>query len=71
MIRIELEKQLAKKQLKSQDLAQIIGMTNANLSHLKTGKAKAIHFSTLIALCQALDCQPGDLLHYVPDGNDV
>lgn len=71
MIRIELEKQLAKKQLKSQDLAQIIGMTNANLSHLKTGKAKAIRFSTLIALCQALDCQPGDLLHYVPDGNDV
>ena len=67
MIRIELEKQLAKKQLKSQDLAQMVGMTNANLSHLKTGKAKAIRFSTLIALCQALDCQPGDLLHYVPD----
>ncbi|HIX41669.1 hypothetical protein QI30_16655 [Kurthia sp. 3B1D] len=70
MIHIELEKQLAKKQLKSQDLAQIIGMTNANLSHLKTGKAKAIRFSTLIALCQALDCQPGDLLHYVPDDTD-
>lgn len=67
MIRIELEKQLAKKQLKSQDLAQMVGMTNANLSHLKTGKAKAIRFSTLMALCQALDCQPGDLLHYVPD----
>lgn len=70
MIHIELEKQLAKKQLKSQDLAQIIDMTNANLSHLKTGKAKAIRFSTLIALCQALDCQPGDLLHYVPDDTD-
>lgn len=71
MIRIELEKQLAKKQLKLQDLAQIVGMTNANLSHLKTGKAKAIRFSTLIALCQALDCQPGDLLYYVPDDQDV
>lgn len=70
MIRIELEKQLAKKQLKLQDLAQIVGMTNANLSHLKTGKAKAIRFSTLIALCQALDCQPGDLLYYVPDEDD-
>lgn len=70
MIHIELEKQLAKKQLKSQDLAQIIGMTHANLSHLKKGKAKAIRFSTLIALCQALDCQPGDLLHYVPDDTD-
>lgn len=70
MIHIELEKQLAKKQLKLQDLAQIIGMTHANLSHLKTGKAKAIRFSTLIALCQALDCQPGDLLHYVPDDTD-
>lgn len=70
MIHIELEKQLAKKQLKLQDLAQIIGMTHANLSHLKKGKAKAIRFSTLIALCQALDCQPGDLLHYVPDDTD-
>lgn len=67
MIRIELEKQLAKKQLKLQDLAHIVNMTNANLSHLKTGKAKAIRFSTLIALCQALDCQPGDLLQYEPD----
>lgn len=71
MIRIHIEKQLAKKQLKLYELAAIVGMTNANLSHLKTGKAKAIRFSTLMALCKTLDCQPGDLLQYVPDDDDT
>ncbi|MCR4860899.1 MAG: helix-turn-helix transcriptional regulator, partial [Bacteroidales bacterium] len=49
--------------------AQRVGITAANLSILKTGKAKAIRFSTLEALCEALDCQPGDLLEYRPDGD--
>ena len=49
------------------DLADKVGITLANLSILKTGKAKAIRFSTLAAICAALDCQPGDLLQFVPD----
>jgi putative transcriptional regulator len=53
--------------MSSGELAQRVGITAANLSILKTGKAKAIRFSTLEALCQALDCQPGDLLEYRPD----
>ena len=58
---------LARRKMSSGELAQRVGITAANLSILKTGKAKAIRFSTLEALCQALDCQPGDLLEYVPD----
>jgi putative transcriptional regulator len=55
---------LAKRQMKSNELADLIGITTANLSILKTGKAKAIRFSTLEAICQALDCQPADILEY-------
>jgi len=51
--------------MKSNELADIVGITTANLSILKTGKAKAIRFSTLEAICKALDCQPGDILSYV------
>jgi putative transcriptional regulator len=58
---------LARRKMSSGELAQRVGITAANLSILKTGKAKAIRFSTLEALCQALDCQPGDLLEYRPD----
>ena len=54
---------LAKRKMSSQELARI-GITPANLSVLKTGKAKAIRFSTLDAICKALDCQPGDILEY-------
>jgi putative transcriptional regulator len=58
---------LAKRKMKLQDLAESIGITPQNLSILKTGKAKAIRFSTLENLCQILDCQPGDLLEYKQD----
>ncbi len=62
---VNLDVMMAKRKMKSGELAQIIGITNANLSVLKTSKAKAIRFSTLEALCKALKCQPGDILEYV------
>lgn len=55
---------LAKRKMTSGELAEKVGITQANLSILKTGKAKAVRFSTLDALCKALDCQPGDILEY-------
>ena len=55
---------LAKRKMSSGELAEKIGITPANLSILKTGKAKAIRFSTLESICKALDCQPGDILEY-------
>ena len=55
---------LARRKMASNELAEKIGITPANLSILKTGKAKAIRFSTLDAICKALDCQPGDILEY-------
>ena len=55
---------LAKRKMSSLELAERIGITPANLSILKTGKAKAVRFSTLDAICQALDCQPGDVLEF-------
>jgi len=61
---INLDVMLAKRKMKSNELAEIIGITTANLSILKTGKAKAIRFSTLEAICKALDCQPADILEY-------
>lgn len=62
---VNLDVMLAKRQMKSKDLAEIIGITTANLSILKSGKAKAVRFSTLEAICKALDCQPSDILEYV------
>lgn len=56
---------LAKRKMKSKDLARIVGITTANLSILKSGKAKAIRFSTLEAICKALDCQPADILEFI------
>lgn len=61
---INIDVMLAKRKMQSQELAEKIGITQANLSILKTGKAKAIKLSTLEAICKALDCQPGDLLEY-------
>lgn len=58
---------LAKRKMSSGELAEKVGITAANLSILKTGKAKAIRFSTLNAICQALECQPGDILEYRED----
>lgn len=60
---------LARRKMSSGELADKIGISATNLSILKTGKAKAIRFSTLAAICKALDCQPGDLLEYQP-GDD-
>lgn len=57
---------MARRKVSGAELAERIGITQVNLSKLKTGHAKAIRFSTLEALCRALECQPGDLLEYVP-----
>jgi len=61
---IDLDVMLAKRKTSSKELAKIVGITPQNLSILKTGKAKAIRFTTLDAICKALDCQPGDILRY-------
>lgn len=61
---VNLDVMLAKRKMSVTELSEKVGITMANLSILKTGKAKAIRFSTLEAICQALDCQPGDLLEY-------
>ena len=61
---VNVDVMMAKRKMSSQELAEKIGITPANLSVLKTGKAKAIRFSTLEAICKALDCQPGDVLEY-------
>ena len=62
---INLDVMLAKRKMRSNELAERIGMTTANLSILKTGKAKAIRFSTLEAICAILECQPGDIMEFV------
>jgi len=64
---VNLDVMLAKRKMKLQDLADRIGITVQNLSILKTGKAKAIRFSTLKSICEALDCQPGDILEFKKD----
>ena len=64
---INLDMMLAKRKMSSAELASRIGMTPANLSILKTGKAKAIRFSTLEAICRELKCQPGEILEFVDD----
>lgn len=58
---------LAKRKMRSNELADKVGITTANLSILKTGKAKAIRFSTLEAICRELDCQPGDIMEFIAD----
>ncbi len=66
-IRINLDVTMARRHIAAGDLADRIGITPANLSILKNNKAKAVRFSTLEALCRELDCQPGDILEYLPD----
>ncbi|MBR5061188.1 MAG: helix-turn-helix transcriptional regulator [Prevotella sp.] len=61
---VNVDVMMARRKMSSQELAERIGITQANLSILKTGKAKAIRFSTLEAICRELDCQPGDILEY-------
>ena len=66
-ITVNIDVMLALRKMSSGELAEKVGISATNLSILKTGKAKAIRFSTLEALCRALDCQPGDILDYTPD----
>lgn len=67
---INIDVMLAKRKMSVTELSQHVGITMANLSILKTGKAKAIRFSTLEAICKALDCQPGDILEYRDDDEE-
>ncbi|MBK8554469.1 MAG: helix-turn-helix transcriptional regulator [Lewinellaceae bacterium] len=64
---VNLDVMMARRKMSLNELADRVGITLANLSILKTGKAKAVRFSTLEAICKALDCQPGDILEFVPE----
>ncbi|GAB2697690.1 transcriptional regulator [Hymenobacter frigidus] len=66
-ILVQLDVMLARRKMSLTELSERVGITLANLSVLKSGKARAIRFSTLAAICQALDCQPADLLEYAPN----
>ena len=68
MIVVNLDVMMARRKMSLSQLSEKVDITLANLSVLKNNKAKAVRFSTLEAVCAALDCQPGDLLEYVPDG---
>ena len=68
---INLDVMLAKRKMSVTELSEKVGITMANISVLKNGKAKAIKLSTLNSICKALECQPGDILEYVEDMNDV
>ncbi len=67
-IRINLDVMMARRKIGLTELSREVDVTMANLSILKNNRAKAVRFSTLNAICKALDCQPGDILEYVPDG---
>ena len=67
---VNLDVMMAKRKMSLGELAQKVDITMANLSILKNNKALAVRFSTLEAICKALDCQPGDILEYVPDGEE-
>ena len=64
---LRLDRVMADRKMSLNELAARVGISNVNLSNLKTGKVKAVRFSTLEAICEALDCQPGDILEYVPE----
>ena len=70
MIRVDLDVMLARRKMSLTELSERVGITMANLSILKNGKAKAVRFSTLEGICRALSCQPGDILIYQEDGDD-
>jgi len=70
-IRVTLDRILLERRMSLTDLSDRVGVTLANLSILKTGKAKAVRFSTLSALCRVLECQPGEILSYEPIGDDA
>ena len=71
MIVVNLDVMMARRKMTLSQLSEKVDITLANLSILKNNKAKAVRFSTLAAICAALDCQPGDILEYVPDGEDA
>ena len=68
---VNLDVMLARRKMRSRELAERIGITEPNVSLLKSGKVKGIRFDTLEAICRVLDCQPGDLLEWRPDEGDV
>jgi putative transcriptional regulator len=68
-INVTLDVMLARRKMKSKDLAERIGITEQNLSLLKSGKVKGVRFETLAAICDELDCQPGDLLEFLPEAD--
>ncbi|HMG16178.1 MAG TPA: helix-turn-helix transcriptional regulator [Saprospiraceae bacterium] len=68
---VNLDVMMAKRKISLNELSERVELTLSNLSILKTGKAKAIRFSTLEAICKALDCQPGDILEYFDDGKET
>ena len=70
MIVFHIDVMLAKRKMSVTELSERVGITMANISVLKNGKAKAVKISTLNSICKALDCQPGDILEYVEDGDD-
>ena len=67
---IRLDRMMADRKMSLNTLAELVGMTNVNLSNLKTGKMKGIKFDTMNAICRALDCQPADLFEYAPDDEE-
>lgn len=68
---VRLDLMMVKRKMRSNDLAEAIGITQSNLSLLKSGHVRGVRFSTLEAICKALNCQPGELLEYVPDEEPV
>ena len=68
---VNLDVMLARRKMRSRELAEHVGITEQNISLLKSGKVKGIRFETLEKICAALDCQPGDILEFVPDGTPV
>ena len=71
MIVVNLDVMMAKRKMSLSELSEKVDITLANLSILKNNKAEAVRFSTLEAICAALDCQPGDILEYAPDGEEI
>ncbi|MDR6145379.1 putative transcriptional regulator [Sphingomonas sp. SORGH_AS870] len=70
-VTVNLDLMLVRRKVKSKELAEAIGITESNLSLLKSGKVKGVRFSTLAAICRYLDCEPGDILGYEPSDDDL
>ena len=68
---LRLDRVMADRKMSLNELSELVGVANVNLSKLKNGHISAIRFSTLIAICEALQCQPGDILEYAPDNNEI